>query len=42
MLNSVLCFCLRGQRNEGDIGDDVDGFAADLGNLLTLRDGDKV
>lgn len=42
MLDGVLCFGLRGQRNEGNIGDDVDGLATDLGDLLTLRDGDEV
>jgi hypothetical protein len=42
MLDSMLCFRLRSQRNESDIGDDVNGFTADLSNLLTLRDGDEV
>jgi hypothetical protein len=39
--NSLVGICLRGKRNEGDIGDLVDGLAADLGDLFAATDGDE-
>lgn len=38
----MLCFRLRGQRDQSDIGDDVYGLSTNLSDLLTLGDGDEI